>query len=77
MDRRCGFALSGSSTRKPRQSNVNLLAGRAITRHFFPLAGQELEFDFDLDDLLSFGSRPRVRGEREDVVDLLEAYVTT
>jgi predicted AAA+ superfamily ATPase len=31
------FALSGSSARKLRRMEVNLLAGRAINRTFFPL----------------------------------------
>jgi predicted AAA+ superfamily ATPase len=56
---------------------VNLLAGRAITRQFFPLTGQELQFDFDLDNLLAFGSLPGIRSEPDDAVDLLEAYVDT
>ncbi len=36
------FALSGSSARKLRRLNVNLLAGRVIRRNFFPLTLAEL-----------------------------------
>jgi predicted AAA+ superfamily ATPase len=32
-----GFALSGSSARKLKRPDVNLLAGRALNRQFFPL----------------------------------------
>lgn len=71
------FAISGSSARKLRRLDVNLLAGRAITRHFFPLTMAELDFDFQLDDLLSFGCLPKVRSEPDLAIDILDAYVST
>ncbi|NOT54257.1 MAG: ATP-binding protein [Deltaproteobacteria bacterium] len=71
------FALTGSSARKLRRMEVNLLAGRALTRSFFPLTGAELEYDFDIDDLLRFGCLPKVRTEPEIAVDILEAYAAT
>lgn len=40
------FAMLGSSVRKLRQLGVNLLAGRAIRREFFPLTGHEMGYDF-------------------------------
>ena len=42
------FALSGSSARRLKRHDVNLLAGRAINRQFFPLTAAEINFDFDL-----------------------------
>jgi len=36
------FALSGSSARKLKRANANLLAGRAINRSFFPLTAEDL-----------------------------------
>src|SRR5262245_36733991 len=39
------FALSGSSARKLRRMEVNLLAGRVINRSFFPLTLAELGTD--------------------------------
>ncbi|MFY9342350.1 MAG: ATP-binding protein [Planctomycetota bacterium] len=75
--RRYRFALSGSSARKLRRLDVNLLAGRAITRQFFPLTAAELDFDFALDDLLASGCLPMVRSEPKSAVDVLEAYVGT
>src|SRR3990167_3628530 len=37
------FALSGSSARKLKRSQANLLAGRALVKHFFPLTYQEFQ----------------------------------
>jgi len=71
------FALSGSSARKLRRLEVNLLAGRAITRHFFPLTAAELDFDIVLDDLLATGCLPLVRTEPDGAIDILDAYVST
>lgn len=68
------FALSGSSARKLRRLDVNLLAGRAINRTFFPLVAAELDFRFDVDDVLEFGLLPKVRSEPEHAVDILDAY---
>ena len=47
------FAISGSSARKLRRLDVNLLAGRVINRMFFPLTAAELDFRFQIDDLLA------------------------
>ncbi|MBL8753233.1 MAG: ATP-binding protein [Planctomycetes bacterium] len=75
--RRIRFALSGSSARKLRRLDVNLLAGRAITRQFFPLTAAELDFDFAIDDLLATGCLPMVRSDPKSSIDVLEAYVGT
>lgn len=69
------FALSGSSARKLRRMEVNLLAGRVINRTFFPLTGAELEYRFDIDELLALGALPKVRSEPRHAIDVLEAYV--
>jgi predicted AAA+ superfamily ATPase len=71
------FALSGSSARKLRRLNVNLLAGRVIQRNFFPLTFSELAADYSVESALSIGllpgivSRPAIAGE------MREAYVAT
>lgn len=77
--RRWRFALTGSSARRLRRGNVNLLAGRVISRHMFPLTLAEMGSEPRTDDLLRFGGLPLVRGERATAsrVDLLEAYVST
>ncbi|MHB8520612.1 MAG: ATP-binding protein [Limisphaerales bacterium] len=70
------FALSGSSARKLKRLDVDLLAGRAINRQFFPLTAGELKFDFDLDRVLRFGLLPQIHAEPDMALDILEAYVT-
>ena len=75
--KRYRFALSGSSARKLKRLDVNLLAGRALTRQFFPLTSEELAFDFDTDVVLATGCLPRVRSEPDLAVDILDAYVGT
>jgi len=77
--KRWKFALTGSSARKLKRAEANLLAGRIITRRMFALTAAELEFRYQLPDLLQFGCLPLVRTERshDRRVDLLEAYVDT
>ncbi len=69
------FALSGSSARKLKRLDANLLAGRVINRKFFPLTGMELNYDFHTDDLLRFGTLPNICTDPANRVDILEAYV--
>jgi predicted AAA+ superfamily ATPase len=70
------FALSGSSARKLRRLDVNLLAGRAINRQCLPLTAAELGFDVDLDQVLRFGLLPQIQSEPGSAVDTLDAYVS-
>lgn len=77
--RRWKFALTGSSARRLRRGDVNLLAGRVVMRTMLPLTVTELSKPPTPDDLLRFGMLPlirsaRVTGER---LDLLDAYVAT
>lgn len=69
------FALSGSSARKLKRLDANLLAGRVINRTFFPLTTAEIGGNIDVEDLLSHGCLPKVRSEPEHAIDVLEAYV--
>ena len=71
------FAMSGSSARKLRRLDVNLLAGRAIERKMFPLTSKELGQDFSLDFALQFGSLPSVIQRKDFAVDILTAYART
>jgi predicted AAA+ superfamily ATPase len=77
--RRWRFALTGSSARRLRRGDVNLLAGRVVARRMLPLTAAELGGGPAADDLLRFGGLPLVRTERSHAVriDLLEAYVET
>jgi predicted AAA+ superfamily ATPase len=69
------FALSGSSARKLKRLDVNLLAGRAINRQFFPLTASELGYDVSVDRVLRFGLLPQIHTEVGHEVDVLDAYV--
>ncbi len=69
------FALSGSSARKLKRLDVDLLAGRAINRQFFPLTASELNYDFDLDRVLRLGLLPQIHAEPDYALDSLDAYV--
>lgn len=70
------FALSGSSARKLKRLDVNLLAGRAINRQCLPLTAAELNFDVGVEHVLRFGLLPQVRTDPDFAVDTLEAYVS-
>lgn len=74
--RRHRFALSGSSARKLKRLDVNLLAGRAVNRQFFPLTAAELDFEFDFERVLRFGLLPQIHAEPGDAMDVLDAYVS-
>lgn len=73
--RQIRFALSGSSARKLKRLDANLLAGRVIDRRLLPLSAIELGPGANLDALLRFGSLPGVHVEPRYAVDILEAYV--
>lgn len=75
--RRHRFALSGSSARKLRRMDANLLAGRVIRRQFFPLTGAETGFELPPERLLRHGCLPDALTQPEHAVDILEAYVST
>ncbi|MBI3535100.1 MAG: ATP-binding protein [Deltaproteobacteria bacterium] len=76
------FALSGSSARKLKRGTANLLGGRAAFRTIHPLTYSELENDFAIDQVLSFGTLPKiysliVSGDLATAQDLLKSYVIT
>ena len=74
--KRLKFALTGSSARKLRRRGVNLLAGRALTRHMFPLTAAELATDFNLERALTHGTLP-LAWTGDDPTAYLKSYVTT
>lgn len=73
----CRFILTGSSARKLKRGEANLLGGRALIRELFPLTAVELAADFNLDKALCYGTLPRVWQAESDEIrrDLLDAYV--
>ena len=68
------FVLTGSSARKLRAKGVNLLAGRALLCHFYPLTSVELGGHFDLKHALQFGFLPGVYNG-QDPKQYLDSYV--
>lgn len=72
--KRYRFALSGSSARKLRRLDANLLAGRVVNRSFFPLTLSETGFRTSIDDALRIGLLPGVCSDPEVADDTLEAY---
>ena len=54
------FALLGSSARKLKTAGTNLLAGRALHKVIYPLTAAELGNDFNLDQVLRYGTIPLV-----------------
>lgn len=72
-NRNLRFILSGSSARKLRRSGANLLGGRAIRKHLYPLVSAEIP-DFDLTKACNNGMLPR-HYLVEDASKRLQAYV--
>ena len=68
------FALCGSSARKIRRKARDLLGGRAIEFHLFPLTSHEIP-DLDLVTLFNHGALP-VHYLVNDPTRLLRAYVS-
>ena len=72
------FLLTGSSSRKLKFRNTNLLAGRALSAKFFPLTWFELYSagQFKLQHYLQFGGLP-IANLKKYSVDYLHSYVET
>ncbi|MBL6988427.1 MAG: ATP-binding protein [Bacteriovoracaceae bacterium] len=76
------FVLTGSSARKLKRGNANLLAGRAFTFSLFPLNYQELGRDFNLEYALNWGTLAKLFDHEEiltskDRERFLRTYVHT
>lgn len=69
------FVLTGSSSRKLKQKNVNLLGGRALAKNFYPLTAEELGKDFDIQYSLQFGHLPQVYAFRNNTAFNAEEYL--
>jgi predicted AAA+ superfamily ATPase len=70
------FLLTGSSARSLRRGGVNLLEGRARTRHLHPLTRRELGSDFELTHAIRTGLLPSIYFSDDPSGDL-EAYAGT
>ena len=70
------FVLTGSSARRLRRENANLLAGRALNCRMYPLTVAELGGDFDLARSLRYGHLPAACTSGEPGM-FLKSYVQT
>ena len=75
------FALTGSSARKLKRAQANMLAGRAFNFSLFPLSFEEINDKFVLQDALRWGTLPKLfAGELVETIDkkrYLKSYVST
>ncbi len=71
------FVLTGSSARKLKEQSSNLLAGRAFLYRLYPLTHNELGEDFNLQEVLNWGSLPKVVNtpSSQDKEEFLFSYV--
>lgn len=75
-ERKLKFVLTGSSARKLKKSGANLLAGRAYSRHAYPLSAMELGELFNLKKALNFGLLPQAYLQPNSK-DFISSYVVT
>lgn len=74
------FLMTGSSARKLKRTNANMLGGRAKKCEFFPLTWKELSSvnQFDLYKFLLYGGIPRVylsANPGEELSDYVDTYL--
>jgi uncharacterized protein len=69
------FILTGSSARKMKAADVDLLGGRAIRKTLFPFLMSEIPQQIPLDEVLQFGLLP-ISYQSVDKKATLEAYIS-
>ncbi len=76
-EKKLKFILSGSSSRKLKRGNANLLAGRALYYELFPFTHLELGSKFNLEDALNWGTLPSLLNfpESNGRIEYLQSYV--
>ncbi len=78
QERKRQFILTGSSSRKLKQSSANLLAGRAWLYNLYPFSTVEMGESFNLKHVLEFGSLPDAfLANDADAREYLTSYVAT
>lgn len=78
--RKLNFILTGSSARKLKQTQSNMLAGRALTFYMHPLSSLELKEQFDIDKALSVGLLPTLYDSQKKDLNhqqYLQTYIQT
>lgn len=78
-DKKKVFFLTGSSARKLRRGQANLLPGRLLTFELGPLTHEELKDEFDLNKALSVGLLPGIYLEKDTQIarKILSSYAAT
>jgi predicted AAA+ superfamily ATPase len=76
---RLTFILTGSSARKLKREDANLLAGRALSVQFFPLGIDEIDYEKEEALVLEYGTLPEVFVEKDPNLrkEFLLTYVGT
>lgn len=74
------FLLTGSSARKLKRTNANMLGGRAKRCEFFPLTWKELSTvnQFNLEKYLLYGGIPRIylsQNPTDELSDYVDTYL--
>lgn len=69
------FILTGSSARKLKRTDTNLLAGRVLLRRLYPFLFSELGASTDFDRALNFGLLPLIT-RSADPADTLNTYIS-
>jgi predicted AAA+ superfamily ATPase len=71
------FILTGSSARKLKKENANLLGGRALAKRFYPLTAVELGEDFNILTSLEYGHLPAIYSDKSiNREAYLESYIS-
>lgn len=78
-DKTLRFYLTGSSARKLKRGQANLLPGRVLTYQIGPLSVSEIGQDFNVDRILSVGALPGIFAEpnKELAQKILRSYSAT
>ena len=73
------FALSGSSARKLKRGQANLLAGRASVYQMYPFSSFEIGSNFELQQALEWGTLPEISHLENDTekANFLKSYCLT
>lgn len=69
------FILTGSSARKLKQNNLDLLGGRALKKNLHPFMAYELQKEFNLEEVLKLGLLP-LRYHSPEPEETLDAYIS-
>ena len=76
VNKKIKFVMTGSSTRKLKRGQANLLAGRAVAYYLYPFSCFELGKNFHLNRALQFGLLPKLSSlnSQKEKLLFLESY---